>query len=228
MLMALKEEFNSYLENLYNEDEIDEIISYSLVIPGSILIVCPLIKNISQKSQAGIIAKAKAKADENAAEYFCVGSEGRILTVYSDRVSLITRPKLLVGNYANGEKTIFYADCIGVQFSLSGGSRQLGYLQFETASAMASSSSSVARLSTYYNENTFIWYSGKTGVTNEQMEVVTKYIQEKIANHKQARISTTITSNSSADELKKYKDLLDAGIITQEEFDAKKKQLLGL
>ncbi len=33
---------------------------------------------------------------------------------------------------------------------------------------------------------------------------------------------------SSADELKKYKDLLEAGIISQEEFDAKKKQLLGL
>jgi hypothetical protein len=33
---------------------------------------------------------------------------------------------------------------------------------------------------------------------------------------------------SSADELKKFKELLDAGIITQEEFDAKKKQLLGL
>ena len=28
--------------------------------------------------------------------------------------------------------------------------------------------------------------------------------------------------------LKKFKDLLDAGILTQEEFDAKKKQLLGL
>ncbi len=33
---------------------------------------------------------------------------------------------------------------------------------------------------------------------------------------------------SEADELKKYKDLLDSGVITQEEFDAKKKQLLGL
>ena len=33
---------------------------------------------------------------------------------------------------------------------------------------------------------------------------------------------------SSADELKKFKDLLDSGVITQEEFDAKKKQLLGL
>ena len=35
-------------------------------------------------------------------------------------------------------------------------------------------------------------------------------------------------SVSSADELKKFKELLDSGVITQEEFDAKKKQLLGL
>ena len=33
---------------------------------------------------------------------------------------------------------------------------------------------------------------------------------------------------SAADELKKYKELLDNGVISQEEFDAKKKQLLGL
>ena len=33
---------------------------------------------------------------------------------------------------------------------------------------------------------------------------------------------------SDIGELKKYKELLDSGIITQEEFDAKKKQLLGL
>jgi len=33
---------------------------------------------------------------------------------------------------------------------------------------------------------------------------------------------------SNADEIKKYKELLDSGIISQEEFDAKKKQLLGI
>ena len=37
-----------------------------------------------------------------------------------------------------------------------------------------------------------------------------------------------VPATSAADELKKYKDLLDSGVITQEEFDAKKKQLLGL
>lgn len=33
---------------------------------------------------------------------------------------------------------------------------------------------------------------------------------------------------SNAEELRKYKELLDLGVITQEEFNAKKKQLLGL
>ena len=36
------------------------------------------------------------------------------------------------------------------------------------------------------------------------------------------------TTLSAADELKKFKELLDSGVITQEEFEAKKKQLLGL
>ena len=35
-------------------------------------------------------------------------------------------------------------------------------------------------------------------------------------------------TSSNADEIVKYKNLLDQGIITQAEFDAKKKQLLGL
>ena len=40
--------------------------------------------------------------------------------------------------------------------------------------------------------------------------------------------NSTGTVFSSADELKKFKELLDSGIISQEEFDAKKKQLLNL
>ena len=37
-----------------------------------------------------------------------------------------------------------------------------------------------------------------------------------------------VNQNNNLDDLKKLKELLDAGIISQEEFDAKKKQLLGL
>ncbi len=35
------------------------------------------------------------------------------------------------------------------------------------------------------------------------------------------------SSSSVADELKKFKELLDAGVLTQEEFDRKKKELIG-
>ena len=51
---------------------------------------------------------------------------------------------------------------------------------------------------------------------------------------RQAKNTTPVTTikqeipQSNADELRKYKELLDMGALTQEEFDAKKKQLLGL
>lgn len=58
-------------------------------------------------------------------------------------------------------------------------------------------------------------------------------INELLINRQQEKISATpIVTNTpvsdEADQLKKFKDLLDNGVITQEEFDAKKKQLLGL
>ena len=47
------------------------------------------------------------------------------------------------------------------------------------------------------------------------------------ANNTTATATVVQAAPSSAEELKKFKELLDMGIITQEEFDANKKQLLG-
>lgn len=64
---------------------------------------------------------------------------------------------------------------------------------------------------------------------NEIHEVVSKLLVERQNQaHKSAATVVNAPAASNADELKKFKELLDAGIITQEEFDAKKKQLLGL
>lgn len=51
-----------------------------------------------------------------------------------------------------------------------------------------------------------------------------------LLNSRQTSTKSNMSGNQSsdADEIKKYKDLLDAGVITQEEFEIKKKQLLGL
>ena len=53
-------------------------------------------------------------------------------------------------------------------------------------------------------------------------------VSGKIKDDESTKILYTTEQMSNADELKKFKELLDSGIITQEEFDTKKKQLLGL
>ena len=57
--------------------------------------------------------------------------------------------------------------------------------------------------------------------------IISEILMERQDNSKS--VTTIVTQEtSSADEIKKYKELLDSGAISQEEFDAKKKQLLGL
>ena len=51
---------------------------------------------------------------------------------------------------------------------------------------------------------------------------------EEYKNNDTIQVAAPVAALSPAEELKKFKELLDMGIISQEEFDAKKKQLLGL
>lgn len=65
---------------------------------------------------------------------------------------------------------------------------------------------------------------------DEIHDAVSKLLLERQGKEKPVA-TTTIKQEipqSNADELQKFKNLLDNGTITQEEFDAKKKQLLGL
>lgn len=149
------------------------------------------------------------------------GCRGRMIKVYDDKVVLLVKAGLgsfITGNISDGEKTIYYADCIGVQFKKSG--FQIGYLQFETAGGIMNN-----RVNNFFNENTFTWDT--TQQSNEKMEEVANYAKERVDYYKNAR-NAPVAASSPADELKKFKELLDMGIITQEEFEAKKKQLLGL
>lgn len=62
---------------------------------------------------------------------------------------------------------------------------------------------------------------------NEEIHsILSKLLIERQQNQKSEILQNNILSN--ADELKKFKELLDNGVITQEEFNVKKKQLLGL
>ena len=63
---------------------------------------------------------------------------------------------------------------------------------------------------------------------DEIHSVMSKLLMERQQKETKNTVVENIISTSNADELKKFKDLLDSGVITQEEFDEKKKQLLGL
>lgn len=150
------------------------------------------------------------------------GVRGRHIDVYEDKVVLTVKAGIgsfITGNISDGEKTIYYADCIGIQFKKAG--FQIGYLQFETAGGIMNNKSS-----NFFNENTFTWDTTKQ--SNEKMEEVANYCKKMVDEYKSGKHNKSSAQISPAEELKKFKELLDMGVLSQEEFDAKKKQILGL
>ena len=109
--------------------------------------------------------------------YNLIGVRGRSMKVYPNRCVIRTEanlPSMLTGNFSDGEKTIYYRDCIGIQFKKSG--IQIGYLHLETASALGNN-----RTNNFFNENTFTFDPASvSNVSNEEMEEVAEYIKKKI------------------------------------------------
>lgn len=162
--------------------------------------------------------------DTAEAVYSLDGVRGRHIDIFENKVVLTVKASvgsLLTGNITDGEKTIYFSDCIGVQFKKSG--LTIGYLQFETAGGIMNN-----QASNFFNENTFTWDTTKQ--SNEKMQEVAAYCKKRVDEIKAGKNASPsiVQQLSPADELKKYKELLDMGVITQEEFNAKKKQLLGL
>lgn len=116
-----------------------------------------------------------------------------------------------------GEKRIPVKSVLSVQFKpatdLVG-----GYIQFETAGG----SQRPARGGVFEaagDENSVLFSKAEL----EQFEKFRDKVNSMIESS-----GVTVATASSADELAKFAKLRDDGIITQEEFDLKKKQLLGL
>ena len=81
-------------------------------------------------------------------------------------------------------------------------------------------------ISTASGKQKFHWLENYEQICEElQNQMIER--QNKASTPVQTTIKQEVAP-SDADELKKFKELLDSGIISQEEFDAKKKQLLGL
>lgn len=125
-------------------------------------------------------------------------------------------------NFANhgmdGEKTIDIYNMSGVQMK-EAGSVTSGYLQFIF---MGSKENKGGLFAATKDENTIMFIKKEQDMANE----IKAYIENILANKNSSTGPQVQTG--SADEIRKFKELLDEGIITEEEFAAKKKELLGI
>lgn len=121
---------------------------------------------------------------------------------------------LLGGGMLRGDKVIPYRSIVAVQLKKAG--LTAGYLQL-TLSGGSEAKGGLFQSTT--DENSIHFYKGK----NEIFEQGKKKIEERML-HSQKQT----TSISSIDEIKKLAELRDAGIVTEEEFQAKKRTLLDL
>ncbi len=142
------------------------------------------------------------------------GSNGR-LVVCDDKIFILKDS--MPGDYSNSMAT---NKSIPMQ-SIKSVQVQQTFIQFGVlGDRKASSGTSGA----YYDENSILLKNREQ--LNEALKIK-KYIENCISEKKSSE-KETANSISAADEILKLKQLLDMGIITAEEFEAKKKQLLGL
>ncbi len=87
-----------------------------------------------------------------------------------------------------------------------------------------------SHLSVYGKSSIFHLNSDRHVLMEKARDLINQMIYDKSQNSESSESESSVSDNmaQAAEALKSLKELLDSGIITQEEFDAKKKQLLGL
>lgn len=148
-----------------------------------------------------------------------------LLIVYNDR-AVISRNTAMgfVSQGLKGDKTFFYNNLSSIEYQRPTIFAN-GYIKFITAGTIEVKQN-IGILGTTTKEalrddNTLILraFNKKVPV---QAEKIYNYITQKISESKNVRINNI----SNADEILKFKKLLEQGIITEEEFEIKKKELL--
>ena len=170
------------------------------------------------------IAQRKAK---EGIVYVFDGGNGTLLEVYTDRVTICHNKSLFgpITGFAGGtvgEKTLYATDISSVEFK-EAQSFCIGYIRFSVQGG-ANLRRTTADAAEDPNAVALAYVS-----RNAEAAEIKQYIEKMIHSSKGGNSpSGNIGNSSAADEIKKFKELLDSGAISQEEYDIKKKQLLGL
>jgi Short C-terminal domain/Domain of unknown function (DUF4429) len=118
-----------------------------------------------------------------------------------------------------GDKEILIKQISSIQFKKSGTFTN-GYIQFTFSGGKEDQG---GLFDATKDENT-VMFNKKQQLEFQKLKLA---IEEKIEELSTSPSSQT-PSIDTADQIKKLADLRDSGILTEEEFDAKKKQLLGI
>ena len=178
--------------------------------------------------EAITFVKAKIEAAHGLVKdykYQLTAHTGSTLEVYDtyliiNHMQVGTLTKNILRGGALGGKRINFADLTSIQFREPAG-MTVGFIQFAYPGSVESKGGLVDML---HDENSIPIQPSMVAKAREIIE----FIEAKRTELRAGSQVGVVQQLSAADELKKFKELLDMGIITQDEFDAKKKQLLGL
>ena len=119
------------------------------------------------------------------------------------------------GGYIRGDKQIPFSSIVAVQYKKNG--LTAGYLQL---TLRGGSEAKAGVFEAVKDENTVSFQTSKTAKQfHEAKEIIESQMNQAQESH---------TGKSGISELEQLADLKDKGILTEEEFATKKKQILGL
>lgn len=134
------------------------------------------------------------------------------LELYEDKI-VIKRKALLAKidhGFFKGDKTIYINQIAAIQVK-PGTLLAYGYIQITVPGSFESKKGLIDAM---HDENTVMFFITDNKLVNQ--------IKSKIEELMSRQRTGYINQLSSADEIKKFKELLDDGLITQEEFDKRK------
>ncbi|GEO58516.1 MULTISPECIES: DUF4429 domain-containing protein [Companilactobacillus] len=157
------------------------------------------------------------------------GTNGQIT---ADNEKVVISRKGFLGHITQGfkgDRTIYYTDIKSVEFKKAT-IWMNGYIQFITNAELATQKKSgVLHSSTeaIKDPNIVVFRAFKKEMVTDSQKIY-NFIMNEIDSYKHSNSSSDAIQLSSADEITKFKKLLDENVITQDEFDKKKNELLNL
>ncbi len=167
-----------------------------------------------------IQVSSETRRDSNTGPLVLKGRQGKTVSVQGETVKIVKEGWILG---SKREKAIPIRNVSSVEVKKPG-SLAVGFIQFSIAGGAVRDSS-------------YKWTGGAFDAVQDENSVVFagKYayqialrIKDYVENYREGSASDDGHGVSIADEIMKLKTLVDQGIITAEQFEAKKRQLLGI